>query len=1151
MRDTSAEEIDPADEQRREQEHKQDRLKKAESLDAAAAAAKQTPGDAQDGDDATQQTWLSAFTQKLIDNVQISVENIHLRYEDSLSTPSHPFAAGITLASFRAVSTDANWVEAFISNAAAQGGVHKLASLDGLAVYFDTDASSVYSATSRQDMLASLKSLIASKNHDVPTHQYILTPISASSRLTLQSKPSISSIKTDAQVFFDEIGFVLDDTQYRDALSMLDLFHFYSRTHQYRKFRPPAIEFKESPAKARWKFALNAISSEVREKNRKWEWAYFKQRRDERKRYVELYVRATLPGDNTSIHDGHHGTEAGVVPGGMETVTDSSNQNPLQAPEADEDQSEPSHSTEPPASSPPPADAPTVSESLLKDVEPGQESAALAALENKLSYEDIRFFRSVAKARVKKDAELRKKLLAKQHAAQQSSQQKNSGGWFGWIWGGGGGHKAAGEPDQDQVDPDNEIVMTEQDKEQLNEIIQYDPSHKDGKGGSGANALEEGLRLLQVTAVLNKGSLALRTTTPALSKSSPSNRATKKDLISLEFDTFRAKVLQYPKTIDASVSLADFSVFDGATEGSVTRKVVRVKAGANNGTETARIVPEDEKEDKEDGEQPFLMVRFEHNPLDHRADTGLSIRMRHLEVIYHRTYVVAVLAFLTPPASHLESIQALISAAGETFEGIRRETRAGLEFALEVHKTIDVQVSINAPVIIIPERPDTTDCLHMILDAGHIGVSSTLASKEQIAEVQSKRGKVLSDEEMKQLEGLMYDEFRLSLDATQVIIGHGLDTCLDALQQPSHASTASSLHIIEKVGMTFTLQNAMVKLPKFTRFRVAGELPSLRVNISDRKYKSLMRMIDIAIPTSEDDDDQDEHHSVAPQKPGAIDGRRSTAAATDTEDTAKLGFGGPQPAIQEYLLDDTDIEDDDHSLSGDGIIRRRDSSVESVQPDTFYDAADDTTEAQRQDIHQVTFEFKFIVGELQASLARSTPQGIEKALAVARLSGFDLVFELRKYDMGVNIGLTQISLDMYDDQSSTTRQSMIDSGDDASGEDLVKIVYRRVQKDSPEYMTVFDGADQNIQVDLSTFRVHAKPEAMLALYDFIMTTFVPGDDDDEEQEADQVVVDEAEADQASGKIRIRVRLRSIECELLICVLAWKLMVLTDSLVQCV
>jgi len=47
----------------------------------------------------------------------------------------------------------------------------------------------------------------------------------------MKKKYSKEVAKTEAQVFFDEIGFVLDDDQYRDALSMLDLFHFYTRTH--------------------------------------------------------------------------------------------------------------------------------------------------------------------------------------------------------------------------------------------------------------------------------------------------------------------------------------------------------------------------------------------------------------------------------------------------------------------------------------------------------------------------------------------------------------------------------------------------------------------------------------------------------------------------------------------------------------------------------------------------------------------------------------------------------------------------------------------------------------------------------------------------------------------------------------------------------
>lgn len=44
------------------------------------------------------------------------------------------------------------------------------------------------------------------------------------------------------------------------------------------------------------------------------------------------------------------------------------------------------------------------------------------------------------------------------------------------------------------------------------------------------------------------------------------------------------------------------------------------------------------------------------------------------------------------------------NVASQTLEGLRKETRAGLEHALQTHKTIDLQVDVDAPVIIIPEE---------------------------------------------------------------------------------------------------------------------------------------------------------------------------------------------------------------------------------------------------------------------------------------------------------------------------------------------------------------------------------------------------------------------------------------------------------------
>ena len=46
------------------------------------------------------------------------------------------------------------------------------------------------------------------------------------------------------------------------------------------------------------------------------------------------------------------------------------------------------------------------------------------------------------------------------------------------------------------------------------------------------------------------------------------------------------------------------------------------------------------------------------------------------------------------------------------------QTRAGLEFALEEHKTINANIDIQAPILIIPESITQESTLCMILDAG-------------------------------------------------------------------------------------------------------------------------------------------------------------------------------------------------------------------------------------------------------------------------------------------------------------------------------------------------------------------------------------------------------------------------------------------------
>ena len=120
--------VDEAEEDERQQALKQQKLIQSELL--YSGALEKTEEDAQ-----KTESFMSSLFTRIVDNVQVTVRNIHIRYEDALSSPEHPFSLGITLAELSAVSTDGNWEPTFVHNSAS--GIHKLARLDSLSIYWD------------------------------------------------------------------------------------------------------------------------------------------------------------------------------------------------------------------------------------------------------------------------------------------------------------------------------------------------------------------------------------------------------------------------------------------------------------------------------------------------------------------------------------------------------------------------------------------------------------------------------------------------------------------------------------------------------------------------------------------------------------------------------------------------------------------------------------------------------------------------------------------------------------------------------------------------------------------------------------------------------------------------------------------------------
>jgi vacuolar protein sorting-associated protein 13A/C len=97
--------------------------------------------------------------------------------------------------------------------------------------------------------------------------------------------------------------------------------------------------------------------------------------------------------------------------------------------------------------------------------------------------------------------------------------------------------------------------------------------------------------------------------------------------------------------------------------------------------------------------------------------------------------------------------------------------------------------------------------------------------------------------------------------------------------------------------------------------------------------------------------------------------------------------------------------------------------------------------------------------------------------------------------------------------------------------DLLRIAYTRVQNDSPEFLSMYDGIDQNVDIKMSTLVFRAAPEPVLALYDFIMTTFVSNGEDTRAQGGSAVVGKgphtQIQAAGNTGVIRVSVSLDGV------------------------
>ncbi|XP_065089816.1 intermembrane lipid transfer protein Vps13D isoform X2 [Ochlerotatus camptorhynchus] len=179
--------------------------------------------------------WLNYGTSlvtNIIENLQLKVNGIHIRYEDGLTIPNQKFACGINIEALSAQSCDSNWFPGQTSNWSQQQVTFKLVELTNFAIYWDPLA--------REEQV------------------YIINPISAKAQL--KRDRSETPLRTRSRprlvcdLIWDEIKITLSDIQYNQMMQCARGLDDIARYRRFKLHRPSST-VQEDP-KAWWHYAV-------------------------------------------------------------------------------------------------------------------------------------------------------------------------------------------------------------------------------------------------------------------------------------------------------------------------------------------------------------------------------------------------------------------------------------------------------------------------------------------------------------------------------------------------------------------------------------------------------------------------------------------------------------------------------------------------------------------------------------------------------------------------------------------------------------------------------------------------------------------------------------------------------------------------------
>uniref|UniRef100_A0A8C0FN87 Vacuolar protein sorting 13 homolog A n=1 Tax=Bubo bubo TaxID=30461 RepID=A0A8C0FN87_BUBBB len=223
-----------------------------------------------------QDTFVEKLVTQVIKNLQVKISNIHIRYEDDVS-------------SFVLISSNLIKFWKFHSINAYGLLYFQLVRLDNLFAYWNVKSEMFYHGGC-DESLVNLKQGVASHNVIPEGYDFVFRPISAKAKLLMNPRSDVdfSSPKMDLDVNLQDITVEFNKPQYFSVMELLESIDMMTRNLPYRKYRPDVP--LHNNAKTWWKYVIYGILEvNVQPKLQMWSWEHIRHHRKQVKNYKEMY----------------------------------------------------------------------------------------------------------------------------------------------------------------------------------------------------------------------------------------------------------------------------------------------------------------------------------------------------------------------------------------------------------------------------------------------------------------------------------------------------------------------------------------------------------------------------------------------------------------------------------------------------------------------------------------------------------------------------------------------------------------------------------------------------------------------------------------------------------------------------------------------